>query len=611
MKWYHPKFHEKGSVLEMEQWLSERLDTSQSVDAHAYWVVLSALASSGLPDAPIRAERWMVRLEQDTRVVPNSECLLCVLQAWANDRCSDPTIAVTRAERWLHKYMQNHSARPNTDCFNAFLDVCSLGRAFKSGTEGKDMVRLHALKAESTLQFMIQDHKRRGSKSCIAPNTESFNFVIRAWTRCRKNRDVAQRAIETLKLLESYHSIDPSVIPDTKSYAMVMDAIALQAKLKVKYLRTRKKSWKDPEQNGLAEIRLMNDILVYLNEKKQHGEMNLGSNTHIFNTLVGAWANLTSPIHPEAPSEAESILQHMIVARDKGQVEISPDSTTYLMVMRSWVNSEQSNRGQRVAWWLDKQWKDFEFEGHSVLQPNVLSYNMVMRAWADLGEPVRAEEALREFLSHSKKGDTALTPNSESYCYVIRAWLSVAERGSREALIIAARWLDVLLEKERTEEGIQSSVETYTQILGAARKCASQCPDVLDVAVDIFEKLRDSHHAIDCLHYSRLLQVGILALSRPDNNDVRTAFVQQVASECREDGLVSSAFLRALANGPIYYDGWTIEESLRLVEDLFPNWPLPNSWTRNVKPEGLLPQRRDLLRTMFDISHHGIDPYGR
>ena len=45
----------------------------------------------------------------------------------------DPARVVTRAERWLKKHMdspQEH-LRPNTACFNAFLDACTKGRAFK------------------------------------------------------------------------------------------------------------------------------------------------------------------------------------------------------------------------------------------------------------------------------------------------------------------------------------------------------------------------------------------------------------------------------------------------------------------------------------------------
>lgn len=238
---------------------------------------------------------------------------------------------------------------------------------------------------------------------------------------------------------------------------------------------------------------------------------------------------------------------------------------------------------------------------------------MAIRVWSDLGDPLQAERLLSDLIDLSKRPDLEnVYPSSESYALVIRAWLAVADIGSQEALAKASNWLRTVVERERDDEQVAlSQIEFYSGILGAARKCAAQCPDVLDIAVETFDMLRDSHHAIHPIHFSRLLQVGLLAMSRPENNEVRTAFVKEVAQECCEDGYLSSSFLQALANGPVYYDGWTIEESLRLENLLFPDWPLPASWSRNVKESAYLPKRSDFLRTIYNLSHHGVDPYRR
>jgi hypothetical protein len=280
------------------------------------------------------------------------------------------------------------------------------------------------------------------------------------------------------------------------------------------------------------------------------------------------------------------------------------------MVMRAWAKSSKPNRGQRVTWLLSTQLNDFDFVGDASLRPTVDTYNTVMGVWINLMEPLEAETVLSELLQQSQYDDTGkVRPNSESFSLVIRAWLAVAERGSEIALFTAARWMDTLAQHEKTESGISSSVELYTLFLGAARKCASHSPQVLDITVDVFEKLRASRHMISCLHYSRLLQVGILALSKDQSNQVRTSFIEHVVTECKEAGLISSPFLQALGNGPIFADGWTVYESRRMVGDLFPQWPLPESWTRNVKQTDLLPQRIDLKRTIFFCSRHGVDPF--
>lgn len=480
-----------------------------------------------------------------------------------------------------------------------------------TNSKKKDLVRWHAQRAQDTVKYMIADRVKHGEQSRIAPNTESFNFLIRAWTRCRKSFDIADRAMEALRQLERYQStIDESVKPDIKSYAMVMDAIATKAKLKVKRIRNTRHLWEDSKENGMEEMALLNDIVDYTAAKTAMSSISRSPNTTTMNILISAWSHLAM-IHQEAPEQAEKVLQRMIELKDNGVDEAAPDTVTYLMVMRAWTNSEKSNRGQRVAWWLSKQWKDFEFEGNPSLRPTTATYNQVIRTWADLGDPFKAEQTLSELIGLSSHHGDDLHPNSESFSAVIRAWLSVADNGSEQALTTAYRWLESLMEREKSDARVQTPVDLYTRILGSARKCSSKCPDVLDIAVDTFDKLRNSYHQLDCIHYSRLLQTGLLALSRPENNKVRQAFIQQIVSDCIEDGLVSNLFLQALANGPIFYDGWTIEESMRMVDDLFPNWPLPDSWTRNVRQRENLPRRSDTFRTLYKVSQHGVDPYKR
>ena len=276
--------------------------------------------------------------------------------------------------------------------------------------------------------------------------------------------------------------------------------------------------------------------------------------------------------------------------------------------MRSWLNSRKPNRGARISWWLSKLWKDYEVEGRESLCPNSSVYNIVIRAWADLGQPEEAEKLLTELIEVEKAGiHLKAVPNSEAFGGLIRAWLAVAEKGNEHALGKAVEWLNVLVEREEVS-GLSSSAAHYLGILGAARKSALHCPDVLDLAVEVFDKLRNSHHTVECLHYSRLLQVALCALSKRENNKMRKTFIQQLAEDCCKDGLVSGPFLRALADGPVYPDGWTIEESERAMDALFPDWPLPGSWTRNVKPDNFLPQPGDLRRSQFRLSLRVHDP---
>ena len=634
--------NEEALVAEKESTLGNLLDRNPSwVSTEDYLVVLRALAVSKLPDAPLRAERWIYRLEQHAAtnvivpeqnhtttttnllfgnamsvkgvVIPTSECYQCVIEAWGAVTNEDAARVVTRAERWLWKNIDapSHIARPNTACFNAFLNVCTKGRALKNTNERSSLVREHAQKAENVLRYMVAMRRKEGPECVMAPTLDSFNLVLRGWTRCRRSIDIVERTMDALNLMEQYQlSVDPNVRPDSKSYGMAMDAINVRAKLKVK--RTRgpmgKMNRNNPSENGMEEIQLLTNMLDFLQEKKRAGDLYLAPKTSSYNILLSCWANAAF-LHEHAPTEAEKILCQMTLFKEQGIDGVEPDSTSYLMVMRAWLNSNRPNRGTRSTWLLSKQWSDYRFNGNEDLKPTVDSYNMIIRVWIGLMEPLQAEKLLSELIIHGEEDKSGkLRPNSESFSLVIRAWLSVAERGSDTALITAAKWLFLVEERDKAEKGILSSGELFTLFFGAATKCAKSSVQILDITMEVFERLQKSRHNIDCLHYSRLLYVGIHVLSREEANQVRASFMEHVLKGCKEAGLVSSPLLNALSNGPIYPTGWTADESQRVLAEFFPQWPIPAAWTRNVKPEHMLPKESDRWRRDFTMGYHGPDP---
>lgn len=601
-------------LKQKEEWLCNLLETSpQNLSTEAFLIVLRELAQSHLPDAPLRAERWLAKLEKEAEerpsCAPTSECYQRVIEAWAEAKNEDPSLAVTRAERWLFKHIDSpvEALRPDSACFNAFLDACSRGRGAKK--RGRSVVWTNAEKAEKTLRYMIKEGVRHGIGSKISPNIESFNYVIRAWTRCRQSFEIVNQAMGTLQMLERYQQIDATVRPNSKSYTLVLDAIAVLARLKAKRCVHQKRDVNDPNENGLSEIELLQRLLSTLQEKTDGGDDTLLKDTSAYNMLISAWANISS-LHANAPLEAEKVLQHMITMKDNGHDEATPDALTYSLLMRAWANSTNPNRGKRVAWWLSKQWKDYDFEGRESLCPTAVAYNLAIQTWSILEQPMEAENLLTSLIELGAMGKyKKIAPNSESFTLLIRAWLVLAEKGSIYALKKAYSWLIVLEEYAAKNEQFSVSVDSYSALLAAARQSASKDPGVFDLALDVFDKVRMSHLTTHCLHYSRMLQVALLALSKPEHDKVRERFILQLTNDCCDDGLVSNSYLQALANGPVYPDGWTLEESSRVSQELFQDWPLPVSWSRNVKPDDFLPRRRDLNRTVFQISIHGDNPY--
>ena len=630
--------NEEALVAEKEATLGNLLDRNPGrVCTEDYLIVLRALATSKIPDAPLRAERWIYRLEQHAAntspdisntsssnlfgnvismkgvVIPTSECYQRVIEAWGDAINEDAARVVTRAERWLWKNIDSSSliARPNTACFNAFLNVCTKGRALKNTLAGSYLIREHAQKAENVVRYMVAMRRKEGPECLMAPTIESFNLVLRGWTRCRRSIDISERTMDALNLLEQYQlSVDPNVRPDSRSYGMAMDSINVRAKLKVK--RTRgplgKANSNNPSENGIEEVQLLTNMIDFLHEKKKAGDMYLAPNTYSYNILLSCWANAAF-LHEHAPSETEKILRQMTLFKENGMDGMEPDSTSYLMVIRAWANSNRPNRGTRATWLLSKQWSDYRFSGDEILKPSVDTYNTIIRIWIGQMEPLQAEKVLSELVLHGDEDKSGkLRPNSESFALVIKAWLAVAEKGSEAALVTAAKWIFLVEEREKAESGISSSGELFTLFFGAARRCAKSSVQILDITMEVFEKLRNSRHNIDCLHYSRLLQIGLQVLSREEANQIRTSFIENVLTGSKEAGLVSSPLLYAISNGIIYPNGWTADESQRVIAEFFPQWPLPSAWTRNVKPEIMLPKESDRWRRDFTMGYHGPEP---
>lgn len=586
---------------EQETELSTLLEESpDTVTTEDFLIVLRALADSALPDAALRAERWMRRLEQTDHCKVTSECYQRVIEAWAEAFNEDPARIVVRAEGWLRKYRESavHSVRPDTACFNAFLDVCTRGRSLKGSHDGNRRVREHAEMAEKMLRYMVAQRNKGGPKSRIVPNTESFNLVIRGWTRCRKDMDLADRAMAVYQLMERYRTIDAGVAPDPRTFGLIMDSIAVRAKLKVKHCR-RDHERDDPLKNGMEEINSLRSLLEIIHEKHASGQSEVAPSTYTYNVLLACWSNVAS-LHENATDEAESIMRHMTSLQEDGHGNVGPDAVSYMSVMRAWLNSKKANRGQRIGWLLSKQWKDYEFSGDESIRPTVDNYNISIRTWCNIGNAEEAEVTIRSLMEH---GDNlkirSLQPNTESYVLVVKAWLRLAEKGSEVALKSAARWMDELLQREKEEAGVLSSVELYLSFFGAARHCALHFPSsVLQLTYAQFEKLKSSRHTLEPLHYARIVQIIITALSWKENNEMRRMALFKIIAECKEDGLVSGGLLRALVAAPVIQRrGWTIEESRYMVYECFPRFPFPVSWTRNVRQVNLLPKKQDFVRT--------------
>ncbi|KAL3912451.1 MAG: hypothetical protein SGILL_006875 [Bacillariaceae sp.] len=522
------------------------------------------------PGVPRRAELWMNRLSNlyalsnyHPELQPTVECYQHVIQCWANADKEQPMVIVNRSERWLKEMLEqcreedadvllpivtlsdnnvnnNHPESPQVPqrqqhpnhkpltptmaCLNAFLDGCTRGRPGRN-KKSQRMVTSNAKKAEAILRRLISYAHHYGDEATVQFNTDTCNFVIRGWTRCKHDETIHWRVLSILRLMESYQREDPldsQVRPDTKSYSMAMDALIAVSKLKAekyyKNLRQHQNHYRkrhddadapneNPSRNGMEEIDQAHAILQYMHELYDAGVEGVIPHRVPYNILITGWAGRAAFVSDASnensgtpPFKAEEILRAMLSHRDDGFVSASPDVISYEKVMLAWANSGHPNAGKRATWWLKQLWREHDRRHQQQISasdedidllPTVSTYNIAMKALARSEGALAAENLLLDLGERYQQDHTpGLCPNSESFAIVVRAWLQLADQTRNlderiRSLKRAVEWLTSLREIEN-EKNLSTAPELYHGVIRVARSAASpDCPFILDIAKDL------------------------------------------------------------------------------------------------------------------------------
>ncbi|KAL3939944.1 MAG: hypothetical protein SGBAC_005430 [Bacillariaceae sp.] len=612
-EWHQKDFLKDATVKEKESWLQTMLESHyKELDVRAFLIVLQALATPHIDDAgaPRRAEHWMARLKGHSSISATPECYQAAIQAWANSKNENILVVVNRSERWLNELIAEGEAaperiRPTIECYNAFLDALTRGRS-GSNKRNQTIVQSNASKAEGILRRLHSEFHHFGDTAPVAPNTETFNFVIRGWTRCKHDNRISKKVLALLRLMEAYQRENPTssrVLPDSRSYSMAIDALGSVAKMKARRCYETEGFIDDPSVNGISELEEAQSILTYMHDLQDAGVKGVVPHAIPYNILITGWASIAGFGHEDAPFKAEEILRTMLSHKDNGFADRAPDRISFEKVISAWANSNHPNAGKRANWWLKRLWNDAEVDSNAELLPTKTTYNIVMRALAKT-DGVHAAETLLLTLGdkYKEQKEMNLCPNSESFAIVIRAWLQKAkqERNVEDriaALRRAIEWLQSLQQVEN-EQNLSTSPELYLGVLRCATKCARRRRETLTLATETFEAMKTSRFQYDSYSYCLVLEVGLEALSGPKDDHERALFVENLLIDCSEDGLVSSTVLQAIGKSRTYATGWTKDAKHQLVDHLFPEWPLPQAWSRNVTNSRSIPQPHHVGRNL-------------
>lgn len=223
---------------------------------------------------------------------------------------------------------------------------------------------------------------------------------------------------------------------------------------------------------------------------------------------------------------------------------------------------------------------------------------MRLEAWFQLNDAARVEDLLREM----DASNSPVRPNSESFSKVIRAWLQ-DELQSPYGLPgtsceNAWRWLKELARREKEDNSdLGTALDLFSNVLKTAAMTSARGDNVLSVGLQTFWAWRESRFGINSFAYAWLLEIGLKVLSSPKDNKKREDFIKNLTKHCCKDGLMSRKFVRELADGVVYDEGWTAEESKRMCDEVLGEPPFPFQWSRNL-PQGQdhPPQPIDLER---------------
>ena len=298
---------------------------------------------------------------------PTVECYNAVIEAWSNDT---DRVSVIRSRRWLSKledgiecpFPTNHplyfTLQPDAKSYDLYLHACSRG----IGKQQK-LLKVRAEEAEELLRYRMSDKAPR----TIRPTTESFNYALRAWTRCRKEMCVADRVMNLVREMEAVQrdymqKKDRSeddlwtqhISPNTKTYTMAIDAWVVIAVLKAsrwhseqlglrnKYKLLSRNGEKSVIENrerflerrtkfsdGSEEMENAHAILKYIQTLESTGRADINATVVGYNTILSGWARIANEMRPEIPRKSEAILRDMMELYENGNENAAPDVMTF------------------------------------------------------------------------------------------------------------------------------------------------------------------------------------------------------------------------------------------------------------------------------------------
>ena len=512
---------------------------------------------------PYKAEECLI--QHQITLIENKkdyiDCIQNVLDSWCTSSeiiNKNPTIARVRAKRWLDALLSLQevtSAEEKLKWIHLYLNLCSK----RSGQA------MH-------ISQLVEDQILNNNNNNIEPTTETFVYVLRAWTRCRKNKEMPNQVMKWLLRMEQYarDNSNKRVKPNTMCYCMAMDAWSATAG------QISKRQQYDNNTHHVKDaIEKVEGILQYMktihqvqqqynNNNDDDVAHNVQPDTVAYNTLLSAYAKVVHPIYKydmDIPYKAERIYHEM-----KLNPNSMPDERTYLYMIQIYCKIKKYNRAD---WWLRQA------SQHKKI--HLSHYNHLLSS-----SPTSHQSQL--LLQHMKQHE--IVPNTETFSILIHTSLKQSE------LQTAFQWLQTIIvhhtPKLKTTPEMFLSILKYISQQSELETTKNDSKQFYTIAKQTFQQyqLQNNNYGkmilLDTMSFTYMMQILLLSSQQQQDNDLIQKEIQELLSACCQDGYFSRPFRNVL----IQYAAKSMDDYTYYVRKLN---SYPMSWSRNVKPETLKP----------------------
>ena len=373
-------YSRRGEAKEAERILFKMEDAGLvHTSTHTYNAVLHAWARSKMKNAPIQAERLLLRMTQRqlnglSKVKPDEYSLQAIIDAWA--KCPEKGSAQKAEEVLNHLRSPISATKPNIYHYNSVITAWA--RSKEKGAPQK---------AESLLLEMEADYNDGFIK--VKPNAVSYSCVIDAWAKSEEVQ-APKHALHILERMRSlYDKGNKDVRPTIVTYNSVLNALAKHdpgdiatAELLLTHMEASYKSGEVVWESDDIAYTYSSMIHMYATLDKKmaikkaelalHRIQGLGikPNPLIYNLVLDVYARCCEC---DSGVKADSLLKQMKNER------VKPDICTFNSALHCWARSPDENKATRAFSLLSYARQYYsDTDGKSLL----IAYNTVLNACA-------------------------------------------------------------------------------------------------------------------------------------------------------------------------------------------------------------------------------------